>query len=354
MKKVIFTGGGSAGHVTPNLAIMQALDESWDIAYIGSHEGIEKELIEKNAVRYYGIASGKLRRYMDRKNFTDLFRVAKGFFQARKILKREKPHVVFSKGGFVTVPVVAAASSLGIPVHLHESDFTPGLANRLAKHFAKTFYTSFAETAAYFPESSTTVVGSPIRPDLFTGTRQQGLHLTHFSRERPTLLVMGGSLGAGKINDVIREALDSLTQTYQVIHICGKGNVDPTLKGKRGYQQYEYVHEDLPHILQMTDLVVTRGGSNAIFEFLALHIPMLIIPLPRSQSRGDQILNAQSFVKNGYASMLEEEYLTTDSLMKEIHSLYDNRQLFIETMSASSASHAVSRIVEDLQARVQT
>ncbi|WP_078393331.1 undecaprenyldiphospho-muramoylpentapeptide beta-N-acetylglucosaminyltransferase [Shouchella patagoniensis] len=350
MKKIIFTGGGSAGHVTPNLAIIDQLDKSkWSISYIGSYEGIERELVEKAGIRYFGISSGKLRRYIDKKNVTDMVRIANGFRQARKLLKKEKPDVIFSKGGFVTVPVVAAAYSLRIPVHLHESDLTPGLANRLAKRFAKTFYTSFAETAVHFPSESTMVVGSPIRKSLFQGSRTQGLTLTDFIREKPTLLVMGGSLGAKRINESIRESLDTLLQTYQIIHICGKGQLDSELEGKRGYKQYEYVHDELPHLLQAADLVVTRGGSNAIFEFLALHIPMLIIPLSRAQSRGDQILNAQTFVKNGYARMLEEENLTKESFLKEIHDLYDNRQSYLETMNASEATHAVDKIITSLE-----
>ncbi|GAF14275.1 UDP-N-acetylglucosamine-N-acetylmuramyl-(pentapeptide) pyrophosphoryl-undecaprenol N-acetylglucosamine transferase [Bacillus sp. JCM 19045] len=349
MKKIIFTGGGSAGHVTPNLAIIDQMNkEDWSISYIGSYEGIERELVEKAGIPYYAISSGKLRRYIDRKNITDLARITNGFRQARKILKKIKPDVVFSKGGFVTVPVVAAAYSLKIPVHLHESDLTPGLANRLAKRFTKTFYTSFAETAAHFPKEATTVVGSPIRKDLYTGTRVQGLVLTDFIREKPVLLIMGGSLGARRINEAIRESLETLLQTYQIIHICGKGQLDSSLEGKRGYKQYEYVHEELPHLLQATDIVVTRGGSNAIFEFLALHIPMLIIPLTRAQSRGDQILNAQTFVNNGYAHMLEEENLTKETLVEEIHSLYHNRHVLLDNMTASESTKAVDKIIAKL------
>ncbi|AIC96609.1 MULTISPECIES: undecaprenyldiphospho-muramoylpentapeptide beta-N-acetylglucosaminyltransferase [Shouchella] len=349
MKKIIFTGGGTAGHVTPNLAIIHQMDRSkWSIAYIGSYDGIERELVEKNNIPYFGIASGKLRRYFDMKNVTDLARISNGLRQARNILKKEKPDVVFSKGGFVTVPVVIAAYSLGIPVHLHESDLTPGLANRIAKRFTKTFYTSFAETAKHFPSEQTNVVGSPIRDDLLSGSRTQGLALTDFIKQKPVLLVMGGSLGAKAINEGIRQSLDDLLNTYQIIHICGKGHLDPALERKRGYKQYEYVHEELPHLMQAADIVVTRGGSNAIFEFLALQIPMLIIPLSRQSSRGDQILNAQTFVKNGYAHMLEEESMKDDALVKEIHALYANREPILTTMQQSKATHAVPLIIEQL------
>ncbi|MFS0784807.1 undecaprenyldiphospho-muramoylpentapeptide beta-N-acetylglucosaminyltransferase [Shouchella sp. 1P09AA] len=349
MKKIIFTGGGSAGHVTPNLAIINEMNaDVWSIAYIGSYNGIERELVEKSGIPYFGISSGKLRRYFDTKNITDLARISNGLRQARKILKKEKPDVVFSKGGFVTVPVVIAAYSLGIPVHLHESDLTPGLANRIAKRFTKTFYTSFAETAKHFPSDATHVVGSPIRKDLLTGSRTKGLSLTDFVKQKPVMLVMGGSLGAKAINEGIRHSLDELLNTYQIIHICGKGHLDPELDGKRGYKQYEYVHEELPHLMQAADLVVTRGGSNAIFEFLALQIPMLIIPLSRQSSRGDQILNAQTFVKNGYAHMLEEEAIKDDSLVKEIHALYANREPILTTMQQSEATRAVQLITDNL------
>ncbi|UTR06556.1 undecaprenyldiphospho-muramoylpentapeptide beta-N-acetylglucosaminyltransferase [Alkalihalobacillus sp. LMS6] len=349
MKKIIFTGGGSAGHVTPNLAIINEMNtDVWSIAYIGSYNGIERELVEKSGITYFGISSGKLRRYFDTKNITDLARISNGLRQARKILKKEKPDVVFSKGGFVTVPVVIAAYSLGIPVHLHESDLTPGLANRIARRFTKTFYTSFAETAKHFPSDATHVVGSPIRKDLLSGSRTQGLSLTDFVKQKPVMLVMGGSLGAKAINEGIRHSLDELLNTYQIIHICGKGHLDPELNGKRGYKQYEYVHEELPHLMQAADLVVTRGGSNAIFEFLALQIPMLIIPLSRQSSRGDQILNAQTFVKNGYAHMLEEEAMNDDNLVKEIHALYANREPILTTMQQSEATRAVQLIIENL------
>ncbi|MFB4214117.1 undecaprenyldiphospho-muramoylpentapeptide beta-N-acetylglucosaminyltransferase [Shouchella sp. JSM 1781072] len=349
MKKIIFTGGGSAGHVTPNLAIINEMStDVWSIAYIGSYNGIERELVEKSGITYFGISSGKLRRYFDTKNITDLARISNGLRQARKILKKEKPDVVFSKGGFVTVPVVIAAYSLGIPVHLHESDLTPGLANRIARRFTKTFYTSFAETAKHFPSDATHVVGSPIRKDLLSGSRTQGLSLTDFVKQKPVMLVMGGSLGAKAINEGIRHSLDELLNTYQIIHICGKGHLDPELNGKRGYKQYEYVHEELPHLMQAADLVVTRGGSNAIFEFLALQIPMLIIPLSRQSSRGDQILNAQTFVKNGYAHMLEEEAMNDDNLVKEIHALYANREPILTTMQQSEATRAVQLIIENL------
>lgn len=321
-KVIVFTGGGTAGHVTPNIAIMNALDqERWTFHYIGSHQGIEKELIMNNGVPYHGISSGKLRRYIDLENIKDPFRVLKGIWEARKILQSLKPQVVFSKGGFVSVPVVIAAKTLGIPVFLHESDITPGLANRIVKWFAAKIFTSFEETAAYFPKKKTYVVGSPIREDLFLGDTEKGKALMGFYDDRPILTIMGGSLGSKRINEAVREVLPELLKEFQVMHLCGKGNIERKLEIVSGYKQVEYLHDELPDILAATDYVITRGGSNAIFEFLSLHKPMLIIPLPENQSRGDQILNAKSFAKNGFCLFLEEKNLVTSSLLAHLRKL---------------------------------
>lgn len=310
-KTILFTGGGSAGHVTPNIGIINELDKNkWDIHYIGSKHGIEKELILKVNVKYHSISTGKLRRYLTLENVKDLFRVMKGTWDARRLVRKINPAIVFSKGGFVSVPVVIAARSLQIPVYLHESDITPGLANKIAGKFATKIFTSFEEAATFFPSSKTKVVGSPIRRELFTGNKLRGLDWLRFDTKLPILTIMGGSLGARKINEVVRESLPELLQNFQVVHLCGKGNLDNQLNNLRGYKQFEYIHEELADILSATDYVVTRGGSNAIFEFLSLQIPMIIVPLSKSQSRGDQILNAKSFEEKGYSFVLEEENLT--------------------------------------------
>ncbi|KOO43540.1 undecaprenyldiphospho-muramoylpentapeptide beta-N-acetylglucosaminyltransferase [Priestia koreensis] len=351
MKKqvVVFTGGGSAGHVTPNIAIMNELDpQKWDIHYIGSRKGIEKELITKINIPYHGISSGKLRRYIDLENVKDVFRVIKGIMDARRVLRKLKPAVVFSKGGFVTVPVIMAAKSLNIPVYLHESDLTPGLANKIAQRFAAKIFTSFEEAAKFFPSTKTEVVGSPIRRQLFEGDALNGRRWLGFDVNRPILTVMGGSLGAKKINSSVREALPELLKEFQVVHLCGKGNLDSSLETVEGYKQLEYVHEELADILAATDFVVTRGGSNAIFEFLSLHKPMLIIPLPKSQSRGDQILNAQAFSKKGYAVVLEEEQLTKETFIEQIDYLESHGTVIQANMREATKTDTIAYLVEQI------
>ncbi|RDI45551.1 undecaprenyldiphospho-muramoylpentapeptide beta-N-acetylglucosaminyltransferase [Falsibacillus pallidus] len=347
-KRIVFTGGGSAGHVTPNMAIINELGHEWDISYIGSKEGIEKELIEKMAIPYNGIHSGKLRRYFDLENVSDLFKVLKGCFEARQILKKLKPAVVFSKGGFVTVPVVIAAKSLGIPVYIHESDITPGLANKIAQRFSTRIFTSFKEAKQYFPDKKTKVAGSPIRKALLFGSATKGREVLGLKEPLPIITIMGGSLGAKKINEAVRESLPQITAQYQVVHLCGKNQLDPLLSNHPRYRQYEYVHDELADILAATDLVVTRGGSNAIFEFLALKIPMIIIPLGRDQSRGDQILNAKSFQDKGYSITLEENDLTNENLVKTIEKVFKDKEKFQSKMRESSNQDALQVIIQEL------
>ncbi|PGS53466.1 undecaprenyldiphospho-muramoylpentapeptide beta-N-acetylglucosaminyltransferase [Bacillus sp. AFS041924] len=348
-KTIVFTGGGSAGHVTPNIAVINELNKNeWDIHYIGSKKGIEKELINKIALPYYGISSGKLRRYIDFENIIDLFRVVKGCFDARKVLKKLKPSLVFSKGGFVSVPVIIAASTLKIPIFIHESDMTPGLANKISQRFATKIFTSFEEAKNYFPKDKTIVIGSPIRRELLNGSKKKGIEYLNFKSYIPILTIMGGSLGAKKINETVRDSLQDLTKKYQIVHLCGKGNVDESLKNMERYKQFEYVHEELADLLAASQVIITRGGSNAIFEFLALHKPMLIIPLTKNQSRGDQILNAKSFKEKGYALMLEEEDLTIKTLQESIEELQNKQELFIQNMKSSNQSNALEVLIEQI------
>jgi UDP-N-acetylglucosamine--N-acetylmuramyl-(pentapeptide) pyrophosphoryl-undecaprenol N-acetylglucosamine transferase len=347
-KKIVFTGGGSAGHVTPNIAIINELSNDWDIFYIGSKKGIEKELIQKINIPYYGINSGKLRRYIDVENFVDVFRVIKGCFEARSILKQLKPNLIFSKGGFVSVPVILAAKSLRIPIYIHESDLTPGLANKISQRFSTKIFTSFRETKKFFPEHKTTVIGSPIRKEIMNGSAEKGRKLLGFDKHTPILTIMGGSLGAKKINEVVRESLEQLTLNYQIVHICGKNNRDDHLTNHFKYKQFEYVHEELSDILAATDTVITRGGSNAIFEFLALNIPMLIIPLGLNQSRGDQILNARVFQNEGYSLTLEEENLTSKTLMENLNTVYKNREKYQKNRKESYNGEALQTLVTEI------
>ncbi len=346
MKRIILTGGGTAGHVTPNIALVPQLRElGFDIQYIGSYDGIEKKLIEEMGISYHGIASGKLRRYFDLKNFSDPFRVAKGFFQAKKLLKQLKPDVIFSKGGFVTVPVVQAAKTMHIPVIIHESDMTPGLANRLAIPAASKVCCNFPETISHLPEGKAVVTGCPIRAELRSGNRLEALKFCGFTADKPVLLIIGGSLGSVAVNTAIRNILPQLLRSFQIVHLCGKGNVDESLKNTAGYIQFEYIKDELADLFALADIVVSRAGANAICELLELRKPALLIPLSAAASRGDQILNAKSFKKQGFSDMLEEEQITPELLLKKINELFDNRQTYITAMEKSSASNAVSTII---------
>ena len=346
MKRIVLTGGGTAGHVTPNIALMPKLRElGYDIQYIGSYDGIEKKLIEELGVPYYGISSGKLRRYFDMKNFTDPFRVVKGFFQAKSQLKKLKPDIIFSKGGFVSVPVVQAAKQLHIPVIIHESDMTPGLANKLAIPAATKVCCNFPETVPYLPAGKAVVTGSPIRAELRSGNRLTAAKFCNFTFDKPVLLIIGGSLGSVAVNQAIRGILPELLKTFQVIHLCGKGNLDPSLEDTAGYVQFEYIKQELADLFAFADVVVSRAGANAICELLELRKPNLLIPLSAAASSGDQILNAKSFKKQGFSDVLQEEELTPDVLLSHILALYENRHDYINAMNKSSASNAVNTIV---------
>lgn len=346
MKKIIMTGGGTAGHVNPNLALMPKLKQlSYEIKYIGSKDGIEKEIIEKAEIPYFPIASGKLRRYFDLKNFSDPFKVGAGFFQSLAILRRENPDIVFSKGGFVSVPVVAAARFLKIPVLAHESDLTPGLANRLASRFVDKLLVTFPDTLAKIGEKAI-LVGSPIREDLFKGDALLAKKNAGFTEVKPVLLVMGGSIGSVKINTSLRRILPELLNTFNIIHLCGKNNLDKGLITTPGYKQYEYVVEEMKDILNAADIIVSRAGANSIFEFLALKKPNLLIPLSMSSSRGDQIENAESFSTNGYSMVLNEENLNDVSLKINIERLFEEREEFINAMKGSELGSATDKIIE--------
>lgn len=348
MKKIVMTGGGTAGHVTPNLALAPLLkDAGYEIFYIGSYTGIEKNMVEKAGITYYGISSGKLRRYHDWKNFTDPFRVIKGFSEANQLLKHIKPDVVFSKGGFVSVPVVMAAGRQHIPAIIHESDMTPGLANKLAIPFATKVCCNFPETLNYLPDGKAVHTGSPIRQELFSGNKEAGLSFCGFTADKPVLLIMGGSIGSRFINNAVWESLDELLKSFQIVHLVGKGNVNNELVGKTGYQQYEFVSEQLNDIFAMTDIMISRAGANSISEILALKIPNILIPLSAAASRGDQILNAESYEKQGFSTVLQEETLTSELLLSSIKDVYARRDEIKEKMASSKLLDA-NKVILDL------
>ena len=355
MKRIILTGGGTAGHVTPNIALLPRLKElQYDIHYIGSYNGIEKELIEQFGIPYHGISSGKLRRYFSLQNFTDPFRVIKGFGEAKKLIKLLEPDVIFSKGGFVSVPVVMAGKKCKVPTIIHESDMTPGLANKLSIPSATKVCCNFPETVAHLPADKAVLTGSPIRQELLSGDRTKALEFTGLTSDKPVILVIGGSLGAVAVNNAVRSVLPELLKDFQVIHLCGRNKLDASLQGLEGYVQYEYIKDELKDLFALTDIVISRAGANAICELLALHKPNLLIPLSANASRGDQILNARSFERQGFSMVLEEEELTDESLLSAVHHLYDNRAQYKEAMAGSGQQDSIDTIIELIESAVNS
>ena len=384
-KKIVLTGGGTAGHVTPNIALLPFLKEAgYEVVYIGSVNGIERELIQDCGIRYVGVPTGKLRRYFDLKNFTDPFRVVGGFLKARSFLKKYRPDVVFSKGGFVSVPVVRAAAALKIPCVIHESDMTPGLANKLCFKAASKVCCNFPETVEKLPKGKAVLTGTPIRGDLFTGSREEGLRLCGFANpaagaaentgaqiacagnapaentsvksaqkpgagkaSKPVLMIMGGSQGALSVNEAVRRHLDELLPDFNIVHLCGAGKYDASKEGIAGYKQFEYVKEDLKHLFAAADVIVSRAGANAIFEILALQKPNLLIPLSIG-TRGDQILNARSFEAQGFSEVLvesEEEGILDKKLVSTIRSLYQNRDKYMTAMAGAGQQGSIPTIM---------
>jgi UDP-N-acetylglucosamine--N-acetylmuramyl-(pentapeptide) pyrophosphoryl-undecaprenol N-acetylglucosamine transferase len=347
VKKIVLTGGGSAGHVTPNIALIPALKKAgYDIYYIGSYAGIEKKLIEDYNIPYFGISTGKFRRYFDPKNFSDPFRVLKGFSEAKKLLKKIQPDIVFSKGGYVSVPVVRAAGALKIPYIVHESDMTPGLANKLSMSGASKICCNFPETMRLLPAEKAVLTGTPIREELGMGSAEAGRKLCGFEEDKPVLMVIGGSLGAQSVNETVRFALPRLLPHFNVVHICGKEKMDNLKLSVPGYKQFEYVKNELKDIFAMADIVVSRAGANSICELLALKKPNILIPLSTKSSRGDQMLNARSFEQQGFSMVIDNDDLDEDILVESIDDLYNNRDKYIENMKNSNLHSATDTIVK--------
>lgn len=346
MKSIVLTGGGTSGHVTPNIALLPKLKEKkYTVYYIGSKNGIEKQLLEDLAVPYYSINTGKLRRYFDLKNITDIFRVADGFRQAFSILSKLKPDIVFSKGGFVSCPVVWAAWLKKIPVVIHESDMTPGLTNKLSMPFSKKVCYTFPETERFIPSEKAVFTGIPIRESLLKGDREQGRKMCGFKGTKPVVLIIGGSQGSENINKTVRNAVDSLLKDFQICHICGKGNTKAEFSGLSSYCQFEYVNAELAHLFAAADIVVSRAGATALFELLALKKPALLIPLSKSASRGDQILNADSFEKQGFSKVLTEEKMGKESFISCIYEVYAKREVYAKKMKDSKIGNGTDRII---------
>lgn len=349
--KVVFTGGGTAGHVTPNIAIMEILAEQGiELDYIGSQTGIEKNMIQQLKIPYHAIDSGKLRRHWSFKHFTEPFHVLNGIVQAFFLLGRLKPNVVFSKGGFVSFPVVLAAWIRHIPVIVHESDMSPGLANRMAFPFAKKICVNFPSTLKYFKDKSRVMVtGTPVRKGLLCGDKDKGFEYSGLQRDIPIIMLIGGSLGAQKLNYTIREILPSLLGKYQVIHICGRNNVDKALLQTQGYRQYEFVNQELGDLFAISDMVISRSGANALYELLTLAKPHLLIPLSTKASRGDQIENAAYFAQLGVSEVLAEEKLEAKRLLECIDHLMQHKEEYhakIKGLGFSSATDKVKSLID--------
>jgi len=343
--KIILTGGGTAGHVVPNLALVPHLAAvGFEVVYVGGKNGMEKALVEREKIPYFGISSGKLRRYLSLKNLTDAFRVVKGTFGAARIIGKVKPDIVFSKGGFVVVPVVLAARMRGVPVIIHESDITVGLANKLCIPHAAKVCCVFPETMAQLPAGKAVLTGTPIRDEIFKGSRIKAAGICNFAENKPVILIMGGSQGSVAINNCVRQALNSLLDKFNIIHACGVGNVDNGIN-RNGYLQFEYISENMGDFYALADLVVSRAGANSIGEFLALNKPNVLIPLSRKASRGDQILNAASFEKQGFSVVIDEEELNPQVLLDKISETYENRGKYASAMKKSEGAGGIGQII---------
>lgn len=325
--KVIFTGGGTSGHVTPSLPLISALlNKGADIFYIGSKKGIEHSIIKSLKIPYYAITVGKLHRYWTWKNLLTPFQLLKGIIQGFLICRKINPDVIFSKGGFVALPVVIAAKLNGIRVVIHESDLTPGLTNRLCFPLAQLICITFPDTLKYFKNSSKVLLtGLPIRDALLHGNFERGLEFCGFvNKLKPVLLIMGGGLGSNIINECIRRLINSLTKKFQVIHICGKNKSDPAFDGIKNYKQFEYLQNELADILAITDLVVSRAGATSIYEILALNKPNILLPLSKKASRGDQIANAKYFSQLGLSKVIFFEEFSDEKLLNAVSESYEN------------------------------
>ena len=349
MKRIVLTGGGTAGHVTPNLALIPKLiADGWDVHYIGAANSAEEELVSGiPGVTFHTVSVGKLRRYFDPKNFSDPFRVIKGIAQAKSIIRKLKPNVVFSKGGFVSVPVVYGAKMNGVPIVIHESDMTPGLANKLCAPLAKVECCTFPEAVKY-AHGKGVHTGTPIRPEVLNGNREAALKHFKFNENRPIVMVVGGSSGAQAINQAIWQALPTLTESFQVLHICGTGTQNDSVEGMPNYVQCEYLNEEMADAYACADLIVSRAGSNALCEILAARKPALLIPYPKSASRGDQILNAESFRARGLSRVLMQEDMTPETLVKAIVQLYHDRGILYEAMAAEPTANGVDNVLAQI------
>lgn len=342
MKTIVLTGGGTAGHVTPHLALLPELKKHFQkIIYIGSN-AVEKEIIsQKTDLQFYEINSVKFVRRHLFKNFLLPLKLIKAKKQALNLLKKIKPDVIFSKGGYVSVPVVLAGKQLKTPIVCHESDLSVGLANKIGARCAETVCTTFKQTADNIGTKGV-FSGSPILAKDLTLNQSQAKERLKIKTSLPILLVTGGSLGSVSINNTVISALNDLAKKFFVIHVTGKGNKTPVVSPN--YLQIEFA-QNLPLLISASDIVVSRAGSNTIFELAYAKKPMLLIPLPKGTSRGDQVENALYFQKQNIAKVLLQENLTPQRLTSEIESLYKERQKLVNALSAQKLTNGTTPII---------
>ncbi len=344
MKKIIFTGGGSAGHVTPNLSIIEKIKDEFEIHYIGSKFGIEKEIIDKyKFITYHPITTVKLERKFTLKNMLIPFKLLKGIYDSKKIINKLKPSIIFSKGGFVSVPVAISGKLKKVPIIAHESDYTMGLANKLIYKFCNIMCFTFEDTYKNYKNKGL-FTGTPLRDKIFKGNKIKVLHKFQTNEKLPNLLVFGGSLGAKAINDVVFSSINDLCKNFNVFHIVGKNNINKQINISN-YYQFEFV-DNIEDFFDTADIVMSRAGSNSIFELCAKNLPMLLIPLPLSSSRGDQILNASYLQKKNLCITLPQEELNQKTLLNNLNALYKNKNYYIQNLKNEPNFNGTEKIVE--------
>ncbi|MDR2758455.1 MAG: undecaprenyldiphospho-muramoylpentapeptide beta-N-acetylglucosaminyltransferase [Spirochaetaceae bacterium] len=355
MIQIAFTGGGSGGHIYPGLAVAGCLQRQGPcrIFWIGSSGGIDRSIVEQGGIEFFGIPSGKFRRYFSFRNFLDVFKVLAGFFAARKILKREKPDLLFSKGGFVSVPPCLAAASLGIPLCTHESDLSPGLATRINTRFAQRIFTAYENTAAFLSrkyKDRIRLTGNPIRPEFSKADAARGRAFLGINEGERILLVLGGSQGAREINDLVRSCLAELTGPYVVVHQTGQRTSWDLAPSER-YRPYPYFTEEMPQILAASELVLGRSGAGTIWECAALGRPMVLIPLSGSGTRGDQVENARFFEKAGAAAVLSGGEVSPKALVETVLSIAgdeEKRAAMVRASAKIGAQDGAASIVREM------
>ncbi len=353
MKTICFTGGGSSGHVTPNLAIINALSEDkLQLIYIGSKAGIEKNLVTNENIPYYPIQSGKLRRYFSWQNFIDPLKILAGICQSFKILRKKQVDLVFSKGGFVSFPVVFAAYLKKIPVICHESDLVPGLANKLSFPFCEKICVTFAQSANNISyKNKTMITGAPVRKALFKGDKNSIIKKYNLDKTKKTLLITGGGAGSKVINDTVQMILEDLIEHYNIIHITGKDKLNKNFETIPGYIQVEYLQEQMSDAMNLADIVISRAGSNTLYELILLKKNHILIPLSKKASRGDQIDNARYFEKAGLSTVIEEEKLSKETLLEAIKSVethFSEQQQRLQTYECPNGTDKIVALIHQL------